>query len=137
MNHISTALPASASNFLRFEPAPELGSGSLSASDDRLWVTLAHLFPIVAWPLKKSASPAVAAHGKEALNFAITLFIVCFGVGVLGGVLGSLLGTWLALIFSLFSTAVSVAALGLVIFAAIKARSGQLLRYPLNFRFIK
>ena len=53
------------------------------------------------------------------------------------GLIAGALGTVVALIVSLLSTVVSLAALGLVILAILQSRRGKLLRYPFNFRLIK
>lgn len=127
--------PASSalSNLIRLEPAPAFGQGKLSVEQDQTMCLLAHLFPVIIYPLKKNDSPAVAAHGKEALNFGITLFICLFPLSFIAG----FLGTFIALLFSLVSMVVSLAALGLVIYAMIQSRQGKLLRYPVNFRLLK
>lgn len=127
------ALGNKLNSLLKIEDAPAAGQGSLPVESERTWVILAHLFPIIAWPLKRQASPAVDAHGKETLNFCITLFICMFGLGLVGGMLGSVVGT----VVSLLSSLVSLAAFGLVIYNIILSGKGKLLRYPLNFRLIK
>ncbi len=121
------------SRFIRLETAPAFGLGKLDASSDQTFCLLAHLFPLIIFPWKRHDSPAVAAHAKEALNFGLTLMICLFPLGLIAGALG----TFVALIVSLLSTVVSLAALGLVIYAIIQSRQGKLLRYPFNFRLIK
>ena len=79
------------------------------------------------WLLKRSEVPAVEAHGKEALNFQISVTIyaiVC------------ILLIFVAIGFFLL-IGLGIAALVLVIIASIKASSGELYRYPLTIRFIK
>ena len=73
--------------------------------------------PLVVWLLKRSEVPAVEAHGKEALNFQISVTIYAIVCILLIGL--------------------GIAALVLVIIASIKASSGELYRYPLTIRFIK
>lgn len=119
---------------IRIESAPAFGGGSMSIEQERTFVLLAHLFPLIIWPWKRKASPAVDAHGKEALNMGITLMILMFPLGLISGLLGSL---FVASIVSIISSLVSLATLMLVVIAAVKAQSGWLLRYPLNFRLIK
>ena len=83
--------------------------------------------PLVVWLLKRSEVPAVEAHGKEALNFQISVTIyaiVC------------ILLIFVAIGFFLL-IGLGIAALVLVIIASIKASSGELYRYPLTIRFIK
>ncbi len=134
MNTIdSNSISSKVNGILRIENGPALGGGSLPAESDRTWVILAQLFPIIAWPLKRHASPAVDAYGKETLNFCITNFICMFVGGFIAGFLGSVV----AGAFSLLSSLVSLAVFGLVIYSIILSGQGKLLRYPLNFRFIK
>ena len=118
---------------LTLEDAPAFGAGSMPAKDENLFVMLAHLFPLIVWPWKRKTSPAVDAHGKEALNFAITAMIVIWPIGIIG----SLFGVTIAGILSLGVSILSLGLLALVVFGALQARSGKLLRYPVNFRFIK
>lgn len=119
---------------IRIESAPAFGCGSMSIEQERTFVLLAHLFPLIIWPWKRHASPSVDAHGKEALNMGITLMIVMFPLGFIAGLLGS---SFIAAMVSIVSSLVSFATLMLVAIAAVKAQQGWLLRYPFNFRLIK
>lgn len=118
---------------LKFEDAPAFGAGSLSGTKEQDFVMFAHLFPLIVWPWKRSASPAVDVHGKEALNFAITLMIIMFPLGFIAG----LLGTAVATLVSALCSVASFGVLMLVLCGAFQARAGRVLRYPLNFRLIK
>lgn len=126
-------LEATAAQHLNTVPAPAFGSGTMSAESERTFVMLAHLFPLLVWPWKQSASPAVDVHGKEALNFGITLMLVMFPLGLVS----SLLGTVIATLVSVICSVASFAVLALVVWAALQARAGKVLRYPLNLRLIK
>ena len=119
---------------IRIESAPAFGGGSMSAEQERTFVLLAHLFPLIIWPWKRNASPAVDAHGKEALNMGITLMIFMFPLGFITGLLGSV---FIATLVSIASSLVSFTTLMLVVIAAVKSQQGWLLRYPLNLRLIK
>ncbi len=119
---------------IRIEAAPAFGQGSMPADTEKTFVLLAHLFPIIVWPLKKNSSPAVDAHGKEALNMAITLFIVMFPLGFISGLLGSAM---IAGVVSIVTSLLSLAMLMLVVIGAVKSQQGWLLRYPCNLRLIK
>lgn len=101
---------------------------------EKTFVLLAHLIPLIIWPLKRNASPAVNAHGKEALNMAITLLIFVFPIGFISGLLGSVA---LANLLSIGTSVLSFAVLILVMIGALKAQQGWLLRYPCNLRLIK
>ena len=119
---------------IRIESAPAFGGGSMSVEQERTFVLLAHLFPLIIWPWKRNASPAVDAHGKEALNMGITLLIVMFPLGFISGLLGSVM---IATLVSIGTSLLSFAMLMLVVIGALKAQQGWLLRYPFNLRLIK
>lgn len=133
MNTDTTQVTATLNKFIKVEDGPAYGSGQQSAADDKLHCQLAHIFSLIIWLWKKNASPAVDAHGKEALNFAITLMIVFFGAGI---VIGFLPG-FLMSIASLGMMLVSLATFGLAIYGVIQAGNGKLVRYPFNFRLLK
>ena len=119
--------------YLQTEAAPEFGTGKLDMDDDKFFSGLAHVLAIVVWPLKKAESPAVDAHGKEALNMAITWLIVMIPLNIIVGLLPS----FLAVLFSVLLTLISFTALALAIYGLLQARQGKLLRYPFNLRLIK
>lgn len=118
---------------LNLEQAPAFGSGSMPAESERTFVMLAHLFPLIVWFWKRKQSPAVDAHGKEALNFGITALIIVWPISFVA----ALLGATVARVVSLGTGVLSLGVLALVVYAMIQARQGKLLRYPINFRFIK
>ena len=89
---------------------------------------LGHIFgPLIVWILKRAEASEIDAHGKESLNFqlsmliydavAVTLCFVLIGIPIL-------IGLWILNII-------------LIIIASIKASEGQLYRYPLTIRFLK
>lgn len=109
--------------------------------NDRTWVILSHLTaitlfiglpfgniagPLVVWLLKKQDSPSVDAHGKESLNFQISMTIYTLLAG---------LSCFVFIGFVLLPVAL-VANLVLIIIASIKASNGEFYRYPLTIRFI-
>lgn len=82
--------------------------------------------PILIWQLKKEQLPALDAHGKEVVNFLISMFIY----GVVAVALSFLLiGIPLAL-------ALVVAGVVLPIMGAIKANNGEFFRYPWMIRLV-
>ncbi|MBS3763452.1 MAG: DUF4870 domain-containing protein [Planctomycetes bacterium] len=87
------------------------------------------LGPLIIWLVKKDDSDFVDDQGKEALNFQLTLliaYIISFGPLNLLFCIGSIIGTviWIvALIFSIMAT--------------VRAKNGELYRYPINIRMIK
>ena len=85
------------------------------------------LAPLVVWLIKRDESPEIDAHGKEALNFQISMLIYNAIAAVFCLVLiGFLLLPLLWILNALF-----------VIIAAIKASDGELYRYPMTIRFIQ
>jgi uncharacterized protein len=116
------------------------------------------LGPLAAWLFKRKEHPFIDAHGKESLNFQISMTIYgIVGVAVLvilvivyllfvgasaGAtgdpaislvVIGGLIGAWLLG----FVVLLNLVALVLVIMAAVKANAGELYRYPFTIRLIR
>ena len=86
------------------------------------------LGPLVVWLIKKETMPLVDQHGKEALNFQITV-LIAFIVSALLTVV---------LIGFLLMFVVGIGALVLTIMAAVKISNGQLdYMYPFAIRLIK
>jgi len=85
------------------------------------------LGPLVVWLLKKQESTFVDAHGKESLNFQITMSI--------GAVISAVL-IFVLVGFFLLGIIVIVEII-LVIIATMKANNGEQYSYPLTIRFIK
>jgi hypothetical protein len=85
------------------------------------------LAPLIVWLLKRDQSPEIDAHGKEALNFQISMLIYNVVAAVFCLVLiGFILLPVLWILNAVF-----------VIIAAIKASDGELYRYPMTIRFIQ
>lgn len=113
-----------------------------SNSSVRNWTVLCHasalagfvvpaaghfLGPLIIWLAKRDSSPEIDAHGKEALNFQISMLIYSIIAGVLCLVL---IGFAILLILHVLNVV-------FVIIASIKASEGRLYRYPLTIRLIK
>src|SRR5690348_13842866 len=99
---------------------------AVDQSQDRTLVVLCHLLglagftgipfanviaPLVFWFWKKEGNPEVDAHGKEAINFQISLTIYAIVAGL----------TWIILIGIILLPAVIIAGLVLTIMAAMAA----------------
>jgi uncharacterized protein len=84
------------------------------------------LGPLIVWLIKKDQNPEVDQHGKEALNFQISMTIY----GLVAGVLMLVLVGFVLLI------AVIVVDIVLTIIAAVRASNGEFYRYPFTIRFI-
>lgn len=100
------------------------------SKDERTLGMLCHLAglltfigPLVIWLIKKDTSEYVDYHGREALNFQITVFVACvvLTITVIGAFLLPFLG---------------IAALVFMVIAAIKANDGVRYRYPFIFRVL-
>jgi uncharacterized Tic20 family protein len=85
------------------------------------------LGPLIVWLAKRGDSPEIDEHGKESLNFQISMLIYNVVAGVLCLVL---IGFALLFILHFLN-------LVLVIVASVQASEGKLYRYPLNLRLIK
>lgn len=84
--------------------------------------------PLIVWLIKRAEMPLVDVHGKEALNFQITVSIA---IAVCIPLVFVLIGIPLMVI-------VGLAALILTIMAAVKVSNGELeYRYPFALRLLK
>ncbi len=112
------------------------------SKDEQNWAMFCHLAalsgfvipfgnvigPLILWLIKKDTMPLVDQHGKEAVNFQITVTIAMLISFVLMFVL-----IGIVLVF-----AVGVAALIMTIMATVKVSNGEFdYRYPFALRLIK
>jgi uncharacterized protein len=95
------------------------------------------LGPLLVWLLKRSDSPSIDEHGKEALNFQISLSLYLLVLTVMTiSLMFILIG------FLLLPVLIAAMVIGpvidviFVVVAAIKASSGEFYRYPCTIRFI-
>jgi len=108
----------------------------------RTWCVLAHasallgvfshfighlLGPLLVWLMKRHDAAEIDAHGKEALNFQLSMLIYDAIAAIL----------CLVIIGFPLLIALWVANTVLVIIASIQASEGKLFRYPITIRFIK
>lgn len=111
------------------------------SSDERTLGMLCHLLgiftgflgPLILWLVKKDSSPFVNHHGKEALNFQITVFlasICCAAVAVV------LMVVMIGFIFIPVLLLISIGALVMKILACVSAQRGEWHRYPMCIKFI-
>lgn len=82
--------------------------------------------PLIIWQTKKDQRPFVDQHGKEALNFQISMLIYWIVAGLL----------CLACVGCVLVPLVAIADIVFAIIAAVKAANGEMYRYPLTIRFI-
>ena len=110
-------------------------TGTALAGDDKLWIVLSHLsvlfgvgllLPLIIYLVKRSDSPAVAYHSREALNFHITVLLYSIVCGLLIFVI---IGIPLLALLGL-------ATFVLAIVAAVKGADNVPYRYPLTLRLV-
>lgn len=120
---------------------PLPGPVPLSPSDERMWAMFTHLSalsgflipfgnvvgPVVVWQIFKERSAFVDTHGKESVNFQITIAIA-YLVSII--LIFVVVGIFLLVVLGILSLVLSVV-------AAIKANNGEYYTYPFTFRFIK
>src|SRR5207248_9988410 len=88
---------------------------------------LGHLIgSLVMWLIKRGESPEIDAHGKESLNFQISMLIYDVIAGILCIVL---IGIPILIALWVLNTV-------LVIIASVKTSQGEFYRYPLTIRFL-
>jgi uncharacterized protein len=114
---------------------------SSSSADVRTWNVLCHasallgfffpwaghiLAPLIVWLVKRGDSPEIDAHGKESINFQLSMLIY----SVISGIL------CLVLIGFVLLAILHVLNVVFVIIASIRASEGNFYRYPLTIRFL-
>jgi uncharacterized Tic20 family protein len=82
--------------------------------------------PLIVWLVKRGESPEIDAHGKESLNFQISMMVYSVIAGIL----------CLILVGFVLLAILHVLNVVLVVIAAMRASEGQMYRYPLTIRLI-
>tara|TARA_R110002096_G_scaffold16106_10_gene55008 strand:+ start:18393 stop:18878 length:486 start_codon:yes stop_codon:yes gene_type:complete len=123
---------------------PALGSGKLSEGEDRTWGMFCHLAalsnligpsilnivgPLIPWLLKRQESPWVDAHGKESINFQLTMSILAW-IGALAMPITCGVSVALSVAAGIFSIVMAVV-------ASVRANEGKFMPYPFSFRFFR
>ena len=108
----------------------------------RQWAMLCHLIalvgllgngigfllgPLITWLIKKDDHPFIDEHGKESLNFQITMFIALL----------LCIPLTLIVIGIVFVPIILVLMVVFPIIGGINANAGNSYRYPLTIRFVK
>jgi hypothetical protein len=113
----------------------------LSEQDERLYGMLVHLggfigfviplgniiAPLVIWLTQKDKSSFVDYHGKEALNFQITLMVAYLIAGILVFVVVGIVLLGIIFVLSVI----------FMVLAAVAANKGEFYKYPFAISFIK
>lgn len=129
-------------NFQEYAQTPATTGHASVKADDKQWAMYAHmsallgiplggftfLGPIVCWLYKREGSPFVDAHGKEAVNFQLNMFVP-FVVTVI-----------LAASFTSYLLILTVGVLlyggVMAIIAGMQAGEGKMYQYPATIRVI-
>jgi uncharacterized protein len=113
----------------------------ISPADVRTWNVLCHasallglflhflghlLGPLIVWLVKRGDSPEIDAHGKESLNFQLSMLIYDAIAAILCLVL---IGIPILIALWIMNTVC-------VIIASIRASEGKFYRYPITIRFL-
>ena len=85
------------------------------------------LGPLIVWLIKRDDAPEIDAHGKEAINFQISMLIY----NVVAAIFCLILVGFVFLFVLWILNAI------FVIVAAIQASDGKFYRYPMTIRFIQ
>ncbi len=85
------------------------------------------ILPLVIWLIKKEESDYINEHGKQALNFQLSITIMAIGAAFLT-LIG--IGVVMLLVLAVVDVVYSIK-------AAIRANRGEYFEYPLNFKIIK
>jgi uncharacterized protein len=124
-------------------PQPPVTPANVSAvANVRTWCAFVHasallgvfihfpghlLPPLIVWLIKRDSSPEIDAHGKEAVNFQISMLIYNAIAAIFCLILVGF--AFLAILWILNAV--------FVIIAAIQASDGKFYRYPMTIRFIQ
>ena len=121
------------------------------ADDDRTYAVLMHLsvlahlvipyiavaIPIVMWMSRRDRSAFVDDHGREAVNFQLTLILYLFVLPVLGVILTVLtLGLGIIVLIPLIFLPYVLSIVGMIL-AVKHTNRGELFRYPMTIRFLQ
>ena len=91
--------------------------------------------PLIVWLIKKDEFPSVNVHGKQSLNFQITVTIALVATSVAGFV--SVLICCIGYLFFIVAGLIGLAGLILPIIAGVKANNGESYQYPYSIEFVK
>ena len=102
------------------------------------------LGPLIVWQIKKNELPEIDPHGKESVNFQITILIITLILGaLLFGTMGY--GAFVGSPFALFAggfglgsilSLIRLVSWILVVLASVRANNGELFHYP-SIKFIR
>jgi len=116
------------------------GTSAGISADERLYSTFIHLAgliwlvfplggilgPLILWQIKKRESEYLDDHGREAVNFHISMLLYTIGAAML----------FLCGIGFILMPVFLVLAIVMPIVIAVKANRGEYVRYPMTIRFM-
>lgn len=147
----ATAMPNPAA-----QPRADRYRDDLATPDERTYATFQNLVglanlasgipligliaTLIMWQIKKAQSPFLDDHGREAMNFQISLVIYSVG-GIIAAVLFGIITIGIGFVFFPFLAVLGTAALVIIqligcIRGAIAANRGEYYRYPMTIRVI-
>ena len=112
-----------------------------TSSDVRTWCVLCHasallglffhflghiLGPLIVWLIKRGDSPEIDAHGKESINFQLSMLVYSLISAIL----------CLILVGFVLLAILHIVNVVLVIIASIRASEGKFYHYPITIRFL-
>lgn len=121
-----------------------------ATDDERTWALLMHLtllsylvlpivaivIPIIMWQIKKEDSPFLDDHGREAVNFQISLIIWTIVLPIIAAIAGAITcGVGLILLIPAVLLPYILGIVGMIQ-AASAANRSEFYRYPMTFRFV-
>jgi uncharacterized Tic20 family protein len=127
--------------------APAPTPGSPPDAQVRQWAMFCHLSalvglivpfgtilgPLLVWLIKKNELPAIDQHGKDALNFQITVGIASVALGIVGGLT---LAFCVGIVFLILAVLIGLAGLIFAILNGIKANNGEPYKYPYSLKLV-
>ena len=104
-------------------------------SESRKWLTWLHLSglfvllvpPLIIWVLKKDEVPEMDKHGRDVMNFQISMWIYLFAASAM---IFLAIGILILPLLGIFSTFV-------IIINTVRVTNGNSYKYPLSIRFMK
>jgi len=121
-----------------------------ATEDDRLYAAAMHLsllahlvisffavlIPIIMWQVRKNQARFINDHGRECVNFQITLLIYAVLLPLIAFVLGVLTcGVGFVLVPIALAIPYVLGFIGMIM-AALAAKRGELFRYPMTIRML-
>ncbi len=96
------------------------------------------LGPLIIWLLKKDQYPLVDEHGKQSLNFQISIIVYSLLLGAAIFITAiTVILIPVAVLLGIVLAFVLIADFVLVVIAAIKVSNGESYQYPFSIRFVQ